>query len=203
MQKSNIQAVTQVSIVLAAIIAFCLLRPVVFAQPAAAVGKYVDKDGTIHLPEDYRLKWVHLGSWAVDGKQLHDVYTEPEVVEAFRSTGQWPQGATIVKEIRASEGGKMTTGNVHWDGPIVQWFVLVKDHNNTFPGNPNWGNGWGWGLFKIDDPKKNVSTNFKKDCLNCHVPAEKTDWTYTEGYPVLHEKEGPFKRYPRESYTRK
>ena len=36
-------------------------------QPtAASVGKYVDKDGTIHLPEDYRLKWTHLGSWYIE-----------------------------------------------------------------------------------------------------------------------------------------
>jgi hypothetical protein len=37
-------------------------------QGAVALGKYVDKDGTIHLPEDYRLKWIHLGSWYVEGK---------------------------------------------------------------------------------------------------------------------------------------
>ncbi len=53
------------------------------AQPAT-LGKYVDNNGTIHLPEGYRLKWVHLGSWFVDGKQVHDVYTAPEVVEAYR-----------------------------------------------------------------------------------------------------------------------
>src|SRR5262245_4726464 len=96
-------------------------------QPAAGPVSYVDKDGAIRLPEDYRLKWVHLGSWSVEGEsgkgQMHDVYAEPEVVAAFRNTGKFPPGATLVKEIRASPSGKMTTGNVNWDGPIQQWFV--------------------------------------------------------------------------------
>ena len=177
-------------------------------QPAAALGKYVDKDGSIRLPEDYRLKWIHLGSWNVEGKngeagEVHDVYTEPETVAAFRNTGKWPAGATIVKEIRAGEKGKMTTGSVNWDGQIKQWFVMVKDTNHTFAGNPNWGRGWGWALYSIDDPKKNISTDYKIDCRGCHVPAKQTDWVYTHGYPTLFEKEGPFKKYPKESYEGK
>jgi len=176
------------------------------SQPAATPGKYVDKDGTIRLPEDYRLKWTHLGSWYVEGKQngpgnLHDVYAEPEAVTAFQNTGKWPQGATIVKEIRESRKAKMTTGNAHWDGQIIQWFVMVKDTNHTFPGNPNWGRGWGWGLYSIDDPKKNISTDFKIDCIGCHIPAEHTDWIYAHGYPILNEKAGPFKKYPKENYN--
>jgi Cytochrome P460 len=178
-------------------------------QPAPTLGEYVDKDGTIHLPEDYRTKWVHLGSWFVEGKngeegQVHDVYAEPQTVSAFRSTGKWPAGATLVKEVRASEKGKMTTGDVHWDGGIIQWFVMVKDKaNSAFPGNQNWGLGWGWGLYKIDNPKKNISTNYEVDCKGCHIPAQQTDWIYTQGYPPLNEKEGPFKRYPKKSYEGK
>jgi hypothetical protein len=175
------------------------------SQPAATPGKYVDKDGTIRLPEDYRLKWTHLGSWYVEGEKkasdgLHDVYAEPEAVRAFQNTGKWPQGATIVKEIRASREGKMTTGNAHWDGQIIQWFVMVKDTNHTFAGNPNWGRGWGWALYSIDDPKKNTSTDYKIDCIGCHVPAQETDWIFTHGYPTLFEKEGPFKKYSKENY---
>jgi hypothetical protein len=178
-------------------------------QPATALGKYVDKDGAIHLPEDYRLKWIHLGSWYVEGKngeegQVHDVYAEPETVAAFRRTGKWPAGATLVKEVRASEKGKMTTGDVHWVGQIKHWFVMVKGTSDrTFPENQNWGLGWGWGLYKIDDPKKNISTDYKTDCKACHIPAQQTDWVYTQGYPSLNEMVGPFKKYPKESYEGK
>lgn len=180
------------------------------SSSGVALGKYIGKDGTIRLPQDYRDKWVHLGSWYVEGQnggagEVHDVYTEPETVAAFRNTGRWPAGATIVKEIRKSEKGKMTTGTVHWDGPIKQWFVMVKgkDKENAFPENPNWGLGWGWGLYGIDEPKKNISTDYKTDCIVCHQPARQTDWVFSHGYPILFEKEGPFKKYPDENYQRK
>ena len=82
-------------------------QQLVSSQPSGATppGKYVDKDGAIRLPEGYRLKWTHLGSWYVEDKKdgsgsLHDVYAEPEAVVAFRNTGKWPHGATIVKEVR-------------------------------------------------------------------------------------------------------
>jgi hypothetical protein len=174
-------------------------------KTTGTVGKYVDKDGAIRLPDDYRLKWVHLGSWYdEDGKggpgSMHDVYAEPEAVTAYRAEGKWPQGATIVKEIRASRSGKLSTGQAHWDGEISQWFVMVKDANRTFPDNPSWGRGWGWALFKSDQPAKNVSTDYKVDCLGCHVPARSTDWIYTHGYPILAEKDGPFKTYPAAIY---
>jgi hypothetical protein len=209
------------SIAFASMAAFTLLNAVVYGgtqngadptslsnQPApeGTLGKYVDKDGAITLPEDYRLKWIHLGSWYIEDKkggpgEVHDVYAEPEAVTAFRNTGKWPQGATLVKEIRAGQKGEMTTGNVHWDGQIKQWFVMVKDtEKKSFPENPNWGRGWGWALYSIDDPKKNISTDYKVDCIGCHVPAKETDWIFTQGYPILSEKEGPFKKYPKEIY---
>ena len=174
----------------------------------ATFSKYVDANGNIRLPEeDYRLHWTHMGSWYVEGGEdglgnIHDVYAAPESVEAFRKTGKFPPGAMLVKEIRGSSKAKLTTGEAHWDAGIVQWFVLVKDAEQpAFPGNPNWGRGWGWALFKIKDPKKNVSTDYQTDCLHCHLPAAKTDWIFQHGYPVLSEAEGPFKKYPESQYN--
>ena len=37
--------------------------------PEGTLGKYVGKDGAITLPEDYRLKWIHLGSWYIEDKK--------------------------------------------------------------------------------------------------------------------------------------
>jgi hypothetical protein len=45
--------------------------------------------------------------------------------------------------------------------------------------------GWGWALFKADAPDVQVATDFKKDCLGCHIPAQQTEWVYVNGYPVL------------------
>lgn len=171
------------------------------------LGKYVDANGNIRLPEDYRLRWTHMGSYFVEGADdgtgnMHDVYAEPEAVEAFQKTGRFPPGTTIVKEIRSSRKSKMTTGESHWDAGIAQWFVLVKDTNQpAFPGNPKWGRGWGWALFTINDPKKDIATDYKTDCLHCHLPAAKSDWIFEHGYPVLHEADGPFKKYPASDYN--
>ena len=153
---------------------------------------YVDESGAISFPEDFRTTMVHLGSWFVpsgDASGFHDVYTEKETVEAFRETGKFPDGATLVKELRASETGNYTTGSgisYETDG-LKQWFVMIKDTEGRFKGNKLWGEGWGWALYKPDDRTKNVASNFRSDCLGCHIPAKKKDWIYTEAYPILKE----------------
>ena len=74
---------------------------------------YVDEQGDISFPNGFRSSMVHLGSWFVPeggASGFHDVYTEKESAEAYRKTGKFPDGATIVKELRASEAGTYTTG---------------------------------------------------------------------------------------------
>ena len=151
---------------------------------------WVDAEGAITLPEDFRARMVHLGSWFVpDGAAggFHDVYTEPESVEAYRRTGKFPDGATLVKELRGSVAKDYTTGKgvSRANDELKQWFVMVKDSTGRFPQNPLWGNGWGWALYKGVDPATNVATDFRRDCLGCHVPASGTDWVFVEGYPTL------------------
>jgi hypothetical protein len=79
----------------------------------------------------------------------------------------------------------MTTGDAHWASGTKVWFVMIKDDKGRYPGNPLWGDGWGWALFKSDAPDKQVAVNYTKDCKGCHIPAQKTDWVYIQGYPVL------------------
>lgn len=160
------------------------------AQMSAEFSANVDKEGNISLPEDFRLNMVHLGSWFVadgDASGFHDVYTEAESAMAYRETGKFPDGATLVKELRAHETGKYTTGDSvsYATAGLKQWFVMVKDSEGRFPDNPLWGDGWGWGLYKTTDTTTNAATDYKQDCLGCHVPAKDTDWVYVEAYPTL------------------
>jgi hypothetical protein len=161
------------------------------ADDSKAFSPYVDDKGGISLPDDFRKNMAHLGSWFVpDGEAsgFHDVYTGSETIEAFRETGKFPDGSVLVKELRASKSGAYTTGKgvSHATTEIKQWFVMIKDSQNRFASdNNNWGDGWGWALYKPDDLKRNVSTNYKLDCLGCHVPARANDWVYTEAYPSL------------------
>jgi cytochrome c len=90
-----------------------------------------------------------------------------------------------VKEVRKIETAYMTTGPVTWAGDEVLWFVMIKDAEGRFPGNDNWGEGWGWALFNAGATDKSASTNFRASCLGCHIPARETDWVYVQGYPNL------------------
>ncbi len=160
-----------------------------FAPAEEKFSPWVDAQGAITLPKDFR-RWVHLGTFVVTdekapGYGVHDVYTQPRSVEAYKKTGKFPDGTVLVKEIRKVKSGAMTTGFANWAGEVLVWFVMVKDSRGRFPKNPIWGDGWGWALYKAEDPKKNLATDYKRDCLGCHIPAKDTDWVYVQGYPTL------------------
>jgi hypothetical protein len=101
----------------------------------------VDGKGAIQFPEKFRTSMVHLGSWFVPSgaaSGFHDVYTEKESIEYYWDRGSFPDGAVIVKELRAAKSGDYTTGaGVHHstDG-LKQWFVIIKDTENRFSDNP-------------------------------------------------------------------
>ena len=178
------------------ILSSLLLAPVLFALGSSVAfsqdnfSPYVDAEGAISFPNDFRTSMAHLGSWFVPSggaSGFHDVYTEKESLKYYQDHGKFPDGAVLVKELRASKFGDYTTGaGVHHstDG-LKQWFVMIKDSQNRFSDNPLWGDGWGWALFKPDQPEVNVATDYKVDCLACHIPAKQSDWIYTEAYPIL------------------
>lgn len=149
----------------------------------------VDKTGNIRKPADYRDLYRVLGTFAVTDMNgdtdMHYTYASPGAAEYYRKNKKFADGTVLVKEVFGTDHGKLTTGDAHWASAIKVWFVLIKDEKGRYPGNPLWGNGWGWALFKSDAPDKQVATNYKKDCLGCHVPAKATDWIYIQGYPVL------------------
>ena len=161
------------------------------AGSGQGVANVVDAQGNLRVPENYRTLYQSLGSWAIaadsgrGSKEMHVVYASPGTIEAFRSAGRFPDGAVLVKEVFGTSTIPMTTGTVSHAVKLKGWFVLVKDGKNSHPGNPLWGDGWGWSWFDADKPLKTTSTNYKKDCLGCHVPAKSTDWIYISGYAAL------------------
>ena len=141
--------------------------------------KLVDKTGNIRKPDDYREAYQMLGAYTVldpKGNQMHDTYASPGAAEYYRRNKKFADGTVLVKEVHGTDHAAMTTGDAHW----------ATDNVGRFSGNKLWGDGWGWALFKSDAPDKQVATDYKKDCLGCHVPAKADDWIYVKGYPVLH-----------------
>lgn len=161
--------------------------------------------GAINVPEDYTL-WPILGTWAhakVDGgatniHEYHVVYTQPETIEYYQRKRRFPDGAVLVKELLHAETMSMTTGPAVGHATTIKgYFVLVRDTKGRFKGSRLWGDGWGWSFFNADDRVNTKSTDYKVDCIPCHVPAKdlsprnakKDDkWIYTLGYPVLRKK---------------
>jgi hypothetical protein len=161
-------------------------------SPAALDGfeRFVRDDGSFRFSRELaRRDLAHLGSWFVpegEAAGFHHVYTQPEAIAAYRATGVFPDGTALIKEIVAHRRGDYTTGaRVASATDTVQWFLMVKDARGRFADDPLWGDGWGWALFKGDDPGKNVATAYTADCLGCHAPARANDWVYVEGYPAL------------------
>jgi hypothetical protein len=151
----------------------------------------VDAQGHLHVPSDYRAAYEFMGAWAVaadkavGSRELHNVYTSPGTLAAYRSSGHFPDRTVLIKEVYETATAPMTTGTVSHAQTLKGWFVMVKDSNNSHPANALWGDGWGWSWFDAGNPAKTTSTDYKKDCRPCHVPAQAMDWIYTSGYPAL------------------
>jgi hypothetical protein len=161
----------------------------------------VDSAGNISLPDNFREDWTFLGTWSIAAADvetsaeasnhgaagLHNVYTQPGVAPYFREHGRFPDGAVLVKELLKAATAPMTTGTVSRGIEVEGWFIMVKDTQQRFSDNPLWGDGWGWVLYKADQPDTAVTSNYKTECLGCHIPARNDDWIYLSGYPVLAE----------------
>lgn len=148
----------------------------------------VDKAGTIRKPTDFRDRYPVLGTFFVldpKGNEMHATHASPGAAEYYRKNGKFADGTLLLKEVFGTNHAQMTTGDAHWATATKVWFIMVKDEKGRYPGNPLWGDGWGWALYNSDAPDKQIATDYKKDCLGCHVPAKATDWVYVQGYPVL------------------
>ena len=175
---------------LSALVSTVLLLGAAASADDRPLPEVVSETGVISLPADFRARLHHLGSWFVptgEASGFHDVYADPGAIASYRKTGAFPDGTVLVKELRGAGSGTYTTGSdVRFaTGELKQWFVMVKDSQGRFPDNASWGDGWGWALFKPDDPSVNVSSNYQSDCLGCHLPARATDLVYVEAYPTL------------------
>jgi len=165
-------------------------------QLLAAPGKVTrngieDASGNLRVPDAYRTDYEFLGSWAIaadkgaGSKEMHVVYASPGAIEAYREKGQFPNSAVLVKEVFDTETLSMTTGTVSHARKLKGWFVMVKNSDGRHAGNALWGDGWGWSWFDVGNRTKTTSTNYRKDCLACHLPAKNSDWVYVNGYAPL------------------
>jgi hypothetical protein len=158
---------------------------------AAAQSQSVEAETILQVPAvDYRKEWVQLGTFSLlppagGAQEIHVVYTARPNVDAYLKTGRFPDGAVLVKDIFAARTEALTAGTSSYAGDMLSRFVMVKDAAGKLGSGPRFGNGWGWASYDGAETKRTVTTNYKNDCLGCHVPARETDLIYVRGYPLL------------------
>lgn len=165
----------------------------VFGQAGAGTfSPLVNERGDIAFPSDFPEGYVHIGTVAVAGNggvlETHASYARPSDVAYYRANGAFPDGAVLVKDVHAAIGSSHSTGHAFWAAERKTWFLMIKDRVGRYPQNPLWGDGWGWAQYDFKDRSRQIATNYKTDCLQCHVPAKGTDWVYVYAYPGLGER---------------
>ncbi len=152
----------------------------------------VSDDGAIRVPENFRSDYLMLGAWSVVGDAdtggetgLHVVYAPRSSVEGYRRDGKFPDGTVLVKELFNGKTESLTTGTATSAASTAGYFVMVKDTQGRFPGNKNWGDGWGWSFFAADNTTQATTKDYKAECIACHEPARASDLVYDYAYPIL------------------
>ena len=153
--------------------------------------------GELILPKGYH-EWVFIGSPITPnglngGKagfpEFHNVYVHPKVFKAYRTTGKWPEGTIMLKELQLSRPGTFPDGSsVEASGrgyfPAARngIDISVKD-SKRFKDT----NGWGFFNFGHHAPpySKTSAAAPKEACAGCHI-ANATNMVFSKFYtPIL------------------
>src|SRR5204862_4305580 len=148
-------------------------------------------DGKLKRPVGYR-KWVYVGEVVTpndlnDGEatfpEFHSVYMDPGSFAEYEKTGKYRDGTVLVKELSSVGSKKAPSGKGYFQGEFTGLEATIKD-SKRFKDEP--GN-WAYFSFghkyplKDEAPKGAVAS-----CNQCHEQnAKKTDWVFSQHYPVL------------------
>src|SRR6266404_4605909 len=121
----------------ASLVSLIAIAAVVLAlQSSAADGPpeaVVDAQGNLRVPSRYRAAYEFLGTWAIaadkggGSSELHRVYATPGTIAAFHTSGHFPDGTVLIKEVHETSTAPMTTGTVSHARTLKGWFVMLKD----------------------------------------------------------------------------
>lgn len=145
----------------------------------------------LRFPKDYKESMLHIGSWFIPSGEaagFHNVYIDRNSFKTLKNTGVVPDGAKILKELVSNSKGDYTTGKgiSYTNGAIKKYFLMVKDSKDEYSSfSPNWGSGWGWAEYMPNNLEVNTSTNYRFDCIGCHIPATENDYLYKEAYSLF------------------
>ena len=154
-------------------------------------------DNQLKLPQGYH-RWIFLGAPLTphglnNGKagfpEFHNVYVQPEAYQAYRNTGEFPEGTILLKELQLTKPGTYAdgsrdeaSGRGYFPGKANGIDISVKDSKRFRDTND-----WGFFNFGHHAPPyaQTAAVQPKEACAGCHED-NATDMVFSEFYkPVL------------------
>ncbi len=168
-------------------------KPVMKANAEAAV---FDKDGSLLRPKGYR-RWIFIGTPLTPNDmnaghaafpEFHNVYIDPASYDEYLKTGNFRDGAIIVKELVSVGSKSASSGKGYFEGEFIglEASVKSKKHAPKEPGN------WAYYRFTTEEGKPlldSAKLQPSANCNSCHTGAA-DDYVFTEYYPVLRAAKG-------------
>ena len=146
--------------------------------------------GKLKQPVGYR-EWVFIGTPLTpnelnDGHanfpEFHNVYIDPGSFAYWKKTGKFRDGTVIIKDLVGVGSKKAPSGNGYFQGDYTGLEAAIKD-SKRFKDEP--GN-WAYFDFGQKQPlKEEAAKKPTAACNTCHEKFAKTDWVFTQYYPVL------------------
>jgi hypothetical protein len=142
-------------------------------------------DGQLRFPQRYR-EWIYLTTGldmsyspepgAAGHSMFDNVFVNPSSYRTFECTGTWPDGTTLVLELRGSVTGvSIDRHGKTQSAELMGIEVHVKDA--ALPG--------GWGFFEFHGPGSAKRTPRPAECYSCHEQHAAVDTTFVQFYPTL------------------
>ena len=147
-------------------------------------------DGKLKKPDGYR-NWVYVGAVVTpndlnDGEatfpEFHSVYMDPESFAHYEKTGEFRDGTVMIKELIGVGAKEAASGKGYFMGDFRGLEATIKD-SKRFKDEPG---SWAYFSFGHKYPlKAEVAKNAAAACNKCHQDNAKTDWVFSQYYPVL------------------
>jgi hypothetical protein len=149
-----------------------------------------NKDGELVRPTGYR-KWTYVGTPLTPnnmngGKapfpEFHSVYMNPEAYNHYETTGAFPDGTVLVKELVSVGTKEASSGIGYFMGEFIGLEVSLKDKASFKDESGNWA----YFSFGHKYPlKSKAKAQPSASCNDCHNGEADDDYVFTQYYPVL------------------
>ena len=147
-------------------------------------------DGKLKKPDGYR-NWVYVGAVVTpndlnDGEatfpEFHSIYMDPESFAHYEKTGEFRDGTVMIKELIGVGAKEAASGKGYFMGDFRGLEATIKD-SKRFKDEPG---SWAYFSFGHKYPlKAEAAKNAASACNKCHQDNAKTDWVFSQYYPVL------------------